>query len=312
VALIRDLVTEASSQLTGSRRLLVFACEGSKQSKKLSDAETAVVSLTCLAQLPPSFADWILSRDLADGVVLSACAHNDCQYRLGAKWTEQRINRTRDPMLRRRVDVEKLALLWTEPWSDLANAKTAVAAFRDTLGEADNSIASIKTGKHYFRPAGIVAAWLLFAALSLVFTVWPRFSQLAEGNAIVSLTFSQAGQRLEECRKLTQEELNKLPPNMRKPTDCPRERHPVDVEFSADGVVLFQQSLVPSGFWKDGESTVYYRVELPAGSHQLFIGMSDSGRKDGFDYSGQTEFTLAKGQHVVVEFDHLNKSFIFR
>ena len=99
---------------------------------------------------------------------------------------------------------------------------------------------------------------------------------------------------------------------MRKPTDCPRERHPVDVEFSADGVVLFQQSLQPSGFWKDGESTVYYRVELPAGSHQLFIGMSDSGRNDGFDYSGQTEFTLAKGQHVVVEFDHLNKSFIFR
>jgi ferredoxin/coenzyme F420-reducing hydrogenase delta subunit len=312
VALIRDLVTEASSQLTGSRRLLVFACEGSKRSKKLSDAETAVVSLTCMAQLPPSFADWILSRDLADGVVLNACAHNDCQYRLGAKWTEQRINRTRDPMLRKRVDVEKLALLWTEPWADLPNPKAAVAAFRNTLGEVDTSTVSIKTGKHFFRPAGILAAWLLFAALSLVFTVWPRFSQLGEGNAIVSLTFSQAGQRVEKCRILTQEELNKLPPNMRKPTDCPRERHPVNVMFSADGEILYQQSLPPSGFWNDGESTVYYRVELPAGSHQLFIGMSDSGRKDGFDYSGQTEFTLTKNQHMVVEFDHLNKSFIFR
>ncbi|NOR19864.1 MAG: 4Fe-4S dicluster domain-containing protein [Xanthomonadales bacterium] len=312
VALLRDLVTEASTQLTGNRRLLVFACEGSKQSKKLSDAETAVVSLTCLAQLPPSFADWILSRDLADGVVLNACAHNDCQYRLGAKWTEQRINRTRDPMLRKRVDIEKLALLWTKPWTDLANPKTAISAFRNTLGEADKSIHSIDTGKHYFRPAGIVTAWLLFAALSLVFTIWPRFSQLGEGNAIVSLTFSQAGQRLQECRKRTQEELNKLPPNMRKPTDCPRERHPVDVEFGADGEILYRQSLPPSGFWNDGESTVYYRVEIPVGSHHFFIGMSDSGRQDGFDYSGQTELTLTKGQHVVVEFDHLSKSFIFR
>ena len=111
---------------------------------------------------------------------------------------------------------------------------------------------------------------------------------------------------------LTQEELNKLPPNMRKPSDCPRERHPVKVLFSADNQVLFDQSMPPSGFWNDGESTVYYRMELPSGSHELFIGMSDSGREDGFDYSGQTEFTLAQGQHVVVEFDHLQRIFIFR
>ena len=146
----------------------------------------------------------------------------------------------------------------------------------------------------------------------MVFTIWPRISQLAEGNAIISLTFSHAGQRVEECRERSQEELNKLPPNMRKPSDCPRERHPVQVMFRADDQVLYEQSLAPSGVWKDGESTVYYRIELPAGSHELFIAMSDSGRENGFDYSGQTEFTLIAGQHVVVEFNHLQKSFSFR
>jgi len=312
VALIREQVIEASSQLSGNRRLLVFACEGSKQSKKDHNAETAIINLTCLAQLPPSFADWALSRELTDGVVLSACAQSDCQYRLGAKWTEQRIDRTRDPMLRKRVDVKKLALLWTEPWTDYPNTGNAIAAFRDTLGEATQSLPAVKPPKHYFRPAGVIATWLLLAALSLVFTTWPRFSQLGEGNAIISLTFSQAGQRLQECRKRTQEELNKLPPNMRKPTDCPRERHPVDVVFRADGETLYQRSHSPSGFWSDGQSTVYFRAEIPAGEHQLFIGMSDSGRKDGFDYSDQTLFTLTSGQHMVVEFDHLNKSFIFR
>jgi len=312
IALIREQVTEATSQLGGNRRLLVFACEGSKQSNRLTDSETAVVNLTCLAQLPPSFADWALSRGLADGIVLSACAHNDCQYRLGAKWTEQRINRSRDPMLRKRVDVEKLALLWTQPWSDISGTSAALTAFRNTLAEADHSLENIKPSKHYFRPAGVVTAWLLLAALSLAFSVWPRFSQLGEGNAIVSLTFSHAGQRVEACRQRTQEELNKLPPNMRKPTDCPRARHPVNVMFSNDGETLFQKSLSPSGYWKDGESTVYFRAELPAGKHQLFIGMSDSARKDGFDYSGQTELALKQGQHVVVEFDHLNKAFVFR
>ena len=99
---------------------------------------------------------------------------------------------------------------------------------------------------------------------------------------------------------------------MRKPSDCPRERHPVNVLFRADGQVLFDESLAPSGFWSDGESTVYYRMQVPVGTHELYIGMSDSGRDEGFDYTGQTEFTLAQGQHVVVEFDHLQQTFIFR
>ena len=317
VALVRDMVTEATQNLEGSRRILIFGCEGSHKLEKFIDTETAVVNLTCMAQLPPSFVDWVLSRDFADGVVLRGCSHSDCQYRLGAKWTEQRMFRKRDPHLRKRVDVEKLAMLWTEPWCDFPNAATAIAAFRDKLAApykiSDHETSSpIKSRKHAFRPFGVALAWAMFAAASVVFTIWPRFSQLAEGSAIISLTFSHAGQRLEECRKLSQEELNKLPPNMRKPSDCPRERHAVTVLFRTDGQVLFDQSILPSGFWKDGESTVYYRMEVPVGSHELFIGMSDSGRDEGFDYTGQTEFTFAQGQHVVVEFDHLQQTFIFR
>ncbi len=317
VATIRDLVTDAVQELEGSRRLLIFACEGSDEPEKFVDSETALVNLTCVAQLPPSFVDWVLSRDHADGVVLGACAHSDCQYRLGTKWTGQRMNRVRDPRLRKRVDTEKLALLWAEPWCDFPSIASAITAFRDTLPapykKPDHETSTrVEPRKHTFRPVGTALAWGLFAVAASIFTIWPRFSQLAEGNAIVSLSFSHAGQRLEECRKLSQEELNKLPPNMRKPSDCPRERHPVDVSFSADDELLYEQSLPPSGFWKDGESTVYYRLELAAGSHDLFIGMSDSGREEGFDYSGRTKFTLAKGQHMVVEFDHLQKSFTFK
>jgi len=317
VATIRDMVTEATQSLEGSRRILIFGCEGSLIPKKIIKLETAVINLTCMAQLPPSFVDWVLSRDLADGVVLMGCAHGDCQYRLGATWTRQRVKRERDPQLRKRVDAEKLALLWSEPWCDFPDVASAIGAFRDTLTAPykisdHETSARVKSRKHTFRPVGIVLAWGLFAAASVVFTIWPRFSQLAEGNAIISLTFSHAGQRLEVCRKLSQEELNKLPPNMRKPTDCPRERHPLKVAFRADDQVLYEQELSPSGFWKDGESTVYYRMELPAGNHDLFIGMSDSGRDQGFDYTGRTEFKLAEGQHIVVEFDDLQKSFIFR
>jgi len=40
--------------------------------------------------------------------------------------------------------------------------------------------------------------------------------------------------------------------------------------------------------------------------------MSDSGREEGFDYTGQTVLNLVEGQHVVVEFNHLQQAFIFR
>ena len=312
VAAIREMVTAAASGLQGSRRLLIFGCEGNLKRAGLIDSETAVVSLTCMAQLPPSFIDFVLSRDLADGVVLAGCASGDCQYRLGTQWTEQRINRQRDPQLRKRVDSNKLALLWTQPWCDLPDTTTAITSFRNTLAAVDESPTPPKSGKRFLRPVGAILAWGLFAVSAGVFTIWPPFSQLEAGNAVVSLTFSHAGQRIKECRQLSQEELNKLPPNMRKPSDCPRERYPVKVLFSIDNEIMYDQLLLPSGFWKDGESTIYNRIELPAGNHELAIEMSDSGRSKGFDFSGQSNITLAKGQHVVVEFDHLQKTFIFR
>ncbi len=308
---IRELVTDASAGLQGNRRLLVFGCDGSSKLSGLKDSETAVVNLTCVAQLPPSFIDFILSRDLADGVVMAGCASGDCQYRLGAQWTEQRINRQRDPRLRKRVDTEKLALLWTEPWSGFTDTKSAIESFRNSLAAAESS-APGKDRSRFLRPAGVALAWSLFAVSAGAFTIWPPFSQLGDGNAIVSLTFSHAGERIEECHKLSQEELNKLPPNMRKPSDCPRERYPLKVSFSIDNKLMYNQALAPSGFWKDGESTVYDRIELPAGSHEFFIGMSDSGRTEGFDFQDRTRITLSEGQHLVVEFDHRQKSFIFR
>ncbi|MCP4048998.1 MAG: hydrogenase iron-sulfur subunit, partial [Gammaproteobacteria bacterium] len=317
VNVIRDLVTAATQGLEGSSRLLIFGCEGSHDLDTFIDRETALVSLTCMAQIPPSFVDWVLSRDLADGVILRGCAHGDCNYRLGVTWTEQRMNRERDPRLRKRVNDEKLALLWTEPWCDLPNTAAAITAFRETLTAPDKTLdreatGRVKTRRHPLRPVGVALAWGLFAVVSVIFTVWPRFSQLAEGNAIISLTFSHAGQRLEECRKRSQEELNKLPPNMRKPSDCPRERHAVRVSFSADDEMLYEQNLLPSGVWKDGESTIYNRIELPVGDYNFFVGMSDSGREEGFDYTGQTELTLTEGQHVVVEFNGLQETFVFR
>ena len=40
--------------------------------------------------------------------------------------------------------------------------------------------------------------------------------------------------------------------------------------------------------------------------------MIDSGREEGFDYSLEQEIDFLDGQHVVVEFDSITQSFVFK
>jgi 5'-3' exonuclease len=99
---------------------------------------------------------------------------------------------------------------------------------------------------------------------------------------------------------------------MRKPQDCPRERLPIRVLFAVNDATLFEGTLAPTGLWNDGSASLYRRLEVPAGTQKLFIGMNERGQADGFDYSLARVVDLAPGQHVVVEFDGERRSFAFR
>ena len=82
--------------------------------------------------LPPAFIDFVLSRGLADGIMLAGCAEGDCYYRIGGTWTRERVAGTRDPYLRKRVDRERLALSWLPPGSTRRRAR-ALADFSQSL-----------------------------------------------------------------------------------------------------------------------------------------------------------------------------------
>jgi coenzyme F420-reducing hydrogenase delta subunit len=108
---------DTASNLSGPGRVLVLACEHGGAAGRLGDT----VVMPCVAMAPPSLIDFILSRDLADGVVVAGCAESACYNRLGVQWTEQRFAATRDPYLRARVPRERIATLWA---SALAASRT--------------------------------------------------------------------------------------------------------------------------------------------------------------------------------------------
>lgn len=146
-------------------------------------------------------------------------------------------------------------------------------------------------------------SYALFAVVVGLFSIWPRYALLQQDEAIISLTFSHAAELIGECRRLSQEELNELPPNMRKPDECPRERHPLILQFGIDGETVYEANLPPSGLWRDGKTDVYRRLRVGAGEHTLFIGMRDSGRTTGFDYQRDFQLSIGPGQNIAIGFD---------
>jgi len=153
-----------------------------------------------------------------------------------------------------------------------------------------------------FSWAGQALLYAAFAAFIGVFTRWPTYQHLPEDHALVKLSFIHHGQRLVECRKLDPEELAKLPPNMRAPVSCPRERSPILVEVDVDGVTVLRQAAQPAGLSRDGAASVYQRFEVPAGTHRFDVRLRDSARTEGFDFQRSDTVDLKPAQVLVIDF----------
>ena len=112
VSALRERCLELSRGLKGTDRVMVLGCEHGIAVDPLIDERTAAISLPCAGTLPPSFLDFLISRRLVDGVVLTGCRIGDCHFRKGIDWTEQRISGQRDPYLRERVPRGRLVRCW--------------------------------------------------------------------------------------------------------------------------------------------------------------------------------------------------------
>ena len=146
---------------------------------------------------------------------------------------------------------------------------------------------------------GLVAA--LFAGV-VSLADWPVYRATPAGSAVVVFTFVHGADRRAQCRKLSPEEIARLPRNMRRTEECPRRRQPLYVELDVDGRNLYRASLPPTGIAGDGPSRVYQRFVLPAGPHDIAVRMRDTPRTDGFDHARSERVALAADQMLVVDF----------
>lgn len=154
--------------------------------------------------------------------------------------------------------------------------------------------------------------YIVFGWLVVYFSMSPSYHYLRGDQAEVQLAFRHATDTVEPCRQRSAEELAKLPPNMRRAKDCPRERSPLKVVVELDEQVILERTINPTGLHRDLSVYAFLQMKVPVGDHRLRVRMNDSVRVEGYNYQHQADVSVKPGQVLVVTLDEESKTFIFR
>ncbi len=137
VGALRGELERALDRLEGAARVAVFGCECAADVTRLADRSTAAMPFPCTGMLPPSFVEYAL-RSGADGVLVTGCEQSACEYRLGNRWTDERLAGEREPHLRSSVPRERLRVRWIAAAGG-ASLERELALFRAELAARGRS-----------------------------------------------------------------------------------------------------------------------------------------------------------------------------
>ena len=141
---LRRLTREAVERLQGETRVLVFGCEHGLDVDRLQRDDTRGIKLICSGMLPPTLVEYALKQGV-DGVLVVGCRANDCYFRFGNRWLEQRFAGARKPSLRTRAERERIRVHGAaepdlrEVEADLERFREQLARLADTAPEAAGS-----------------------------------------------------------------------------------------------------------------------------------------------------------------------------
>lgn len=160
-----------------------------------------------------------------------------------------------------------------------------------------------------------VAQALLYAAFAAIIgylSVAPAYHYADPALVVIKLSLSHAADRIQECARLTPDEINARALKGESLSNCERERLPLAVEVDVDGETVISATARPSGLWSDGPASVYERIGVGAGSHTITARLRDSARETGWDYEYSEEVKLLPGRYFTITFRGESGGFEFR
>ncbi len=308
---LKTRTLDSIKSLKGDYKIIVFGCDMGAKVEQLGDTNIACISLPCIGFLPPSFVDYVLRKEHVKGVMVTGCCSDNCYYRTGNQWVEDRFEGSRNPHLRTKVAKQgnNVRIHWAGAL-ETKSLKSEILSFAKTIQkipEASGKRRAFKKSKNYFAQALLYGLFILFIGF---FASSPTYTRVEEGYATVKLSLRHTGQLLGECKILTHEELQKLPPNMRLKKVCPRERSAIEFQFLMDGIEVYHNIIEPAGLHNDGKAKLYHRFTVTAGNHQITARLKDHMKLDKYNFQETQNVSLLSGGILVIDFDPVEKKFI--
>lgn len=131
---LRRQMLAGLAALSGPQRFVVFGCAQGAQLDKFAADNVLTLPLVCTGLLPPSFLEYAL-RAGASGVLVATCREGGCEFRLGERWTRERLHGLREPRLRASVPKEAWSLVAADAGDEVALA-AALKALRMRTAES--------------------------------------------------------------------------------------------------------------------------------------------------------------------------------
>ena len=131
---LRQQMVAGLKALTGPQRYVVFGCAQGALLDTLAADDVLALPLVCTGLLPPAFLEYAL-RAGASGVMIVTCREGGCEFRLGERWTRERLSGQREPRLRASVPEQAWSLVAADAGDEVALA-AALKALRARTAES--------------------------------------------------------------------------------------------------------------------------------------------------------------------------------
>lgn len=252
-----------------------------------------VLTVPCIGWVNANLVERALKKG-APAVLLAACPEEDGRFREGLRWTRERMTGERLPALSagRQQGARVVSVR--------GRAELLAAAARLTAPPAPSEPGPRR------RWAGALLAAALLGAATWALSVAPYSAPRSTAPTLV-VSFKHPGQVSEVTRQLTEEEIARLLPHMRRKTvTTERRRAPVRLRVSIDGAVVLTRRFEPAGVWGDGNSVAVEELEVAPGARIVRVELGDSLDPEEWNHAAESALTFADGERRVILFDRVS------
>ena len=100
---------------------------------------------------------------------------------------------------------------------------------------------------------------------------WVPYTAERVDHAVIRLAWRARGERVRQCRRLSPEELAKLPQHMRQEEVCERRILPYRLQVAVDGTPVVDELVRAGGAREDRPLFVFHELPVAPGTHTVHV-----------------------------------------